>query len=96
MQIVSKDNTSVKRKQYTVINGADPSICYVKCGVSQGSVLGLLLFIMYINDVYRALEKDNIRLFADNTAIFMCNANLNALISDVASKFNYLYLWCIC
>ena len=84
-----------KRKQYTVINGVDSSICDVKCGVPQGSVLGPLLFALYINDIYRAVGKDNIRLFADDTALFMCNANLNTLISDVASKFNDMYLWCI-
>ena len=84
-----------KRKQYTVINGVDSSICDVKCGVPQGSVLGPLLFALYINDIYMAVGKDNIRLFADDTVLFMCNPNLNTLISDVASKFNDLYLWCI-
>ena len=84
MRIVSLDHTSVKRKQYTVINGVDSSICDVKCGVPQGSVLGPLLFALYINDIYMAVGKDNIRLFADDTALFMCNPNLNTLISDVA------------
>ena len=84
-----------KRKQYTVINGADSSICDVKCGVPQGSVLGPLLFALYINYIYRAVGKDNFRLFSDDMALFMCNANLNTLIPDVASKFNDLYMWCI-
>ena len=84
-----------KRKQYTVINGVDSSICNVKWGVPQGSVLGPLLFAWYINDIYSAGGKDNVRLFADDTALFMCNANLNTMISDVASKFNDLYLWFI-
>ena len=84
-----------KRKQYTVIDGVDSSIYDVKCGVPQGSVLGPLLFALYINDIYRAVGKDDIRLFANDTAVFMCNANLNTLISAVASKFNDLYLWCI-
>ena len=69
-----------KRKQYTVINGVDSSICDVIYGVPQGSVLGPLPFALYINDIYRAVGKDNIRLFADDTALFMCNANLNTLI----------------
>ena len=84
-----------KRKQYIVINGVDFFICDVKCGVPQGSVLNPLLFALYVNDIYRAVGKDNIRLFADDTALFMYNANLNTLISDAASKFNDLYLWCI-
>ena len=84
-----------KRKQYTAINGVDSSICDVKCGVPQGSVLGPLLFALHTNDIYRAVGKDNIRLFANDTALFMCNANLYTLTLDVASKFSDLYLWCI-
>ena len=68
---------------------------WCKCCVPQGSVLGPILFALYINNIYRAVRKDNIRLFADDTALFKRNANLNTLISDVASKFNDLYLWCI-
>ena len=41
------------------------------CGVPQGSVLGPLLLALYINDIYRAVGKDSIRLFADDTA-FLC------------------------
>ena len=81
-----------KRIQYTATNGVYSSICDVKCGIPQGPVLGPLFFALYINDIYRAVRKDNIRLFADDTALFMCNANLNTLISHVASKFNDLYL----
>ena len=59
------------------------------------SVLGPLLFALYINDIYRAVGKDNIWLFVDDMALFMNNTNLKTLISDVTSKFNYLNLWCI-
>ena len=82
-----------KRKQYTVINGC--WFLYMWCKMWCTTVLGPLLFALHINDIHRAVGKDNIRLFADDTALFMCNANLNTLISDVASKFNGLYLWCI-
>ena len=75
-----------KRKQFTLINGVDSSVCGVKCGVPQGSVVGPLRFALYINDIYRAVGKDNIRLFVNDTALFMYNANLNGLISDVSSK----------
>ena len=83
------------RKQYTVTNGVESYIDEVKCGVPQGSVLGPLLFSLYINDIYRAGGQDCIRLFADNTALFMYDENLNSLIANVVSKFNELYLWCV-
>ena len=83
------------RKQYSVTNGVESYIDDVKCGVPKGSVLGPLLFSLYINDIYRAVGQDNIRLFADDTALFMYDENLNSLIANVVSKFNELYLWCV-
>ena len=69
------------RKQYTVTNGVESYIDNVKCGVPQGSVLGPLLFSLYINDIYRAVGQDYIRLFADDTPLFMYDENLNSLIA---------------
>ena len=83
------------RKQYTVTNGVESYIDDVKCGVPQGSVLGPLLFSLYINEIYRAVGQDYIKLFADDTALFMYDENLNSLIANVVSKFNELYLWCV-
>ena len=83
------------RKQYTVTNAVESYIDDVKCGVPQGSVLGPLLFSLYIDDIYRAVGQDCIRLFADDTALFMYDENLNSLIANVVSKFNELYLWCV-
>ena len=83
------------RKQCTVTNGVESYIDDVKCWVPQGSVLGPLQFSLYINDIYRAVGQDYIRLFADDTALFMYDENLNSLIANVVSKFNELYLWCV-
>ena len=58
------------RYQCTTINGSlsDPKI--LKCGVPQGSILGPLLFILYINDLPDAISKCNVMLYADDTALY--------------------------
>ena len=58
------------RKQFTIDNGVEYELKDIGCGVSQGSVLGLLFFALYINDLYKAIGEDYIRLFADYTALF--------------------------
>ena len=57
------------RKQRVVLNGSYSSFCTVESGVPQGSVLGPLLFLIYINDLERNI-KSNIKFFADDTMLF--------------------------
>ena len=47
----------------------------VKCGVLQGSTLGPLLFLIYINDLANALEKSTVHHFADDTNLLYGNKN---------------------
>ena len=63
------------RKQYVSMEGFFSQTKIVKCGVPQGSTLGPLLFLIYINDLANALEKSIVHHFADNTNLLYGNKN---------------------
>ena len=71
------------RKQMTVINGVQSDLKEIKCGVPQGSILGPLLFLIYINDLPNSTENLHYILFADDTSIF-CKS------SDPQTLYNHL------
>ena len=58
------------RKQYVYYNGYSSEVKSIKCGVPQGSVLGPLLFLLYINDLPHVSNKMHFFLFADDTNLY--------------------------
>ena len=56
-----------KRSQYVSLQGFDSDIREVQHGVPQGSVLGPLLFLLYINDLHKAIKHSSVYHFADDT-----------------------------
>ena len=71
------------RKQRVVLNGQVSSWGDVKAGISQGSILGPLLFLIYINDLPDGLNS-NVKLFADDMSLLSVVHN----ITDSASLLN--------
>ena len=70
----------VGRKQRVVLQGVESEWNYIKVGVPQGSILGPLLFLIFINDIGTEIGS-SIRLFADDTSFFIIVDN-----PDVATK----------
>ena len=57
------------RKQRVMINGSYSDYANIESGVPQGSVLGPLLFLVYINDLEKNI-KSNVKFFADDTMLY--------------------------
>ena len=62
-------------------------------GVPQGSVLGPILFIIYINDMKRVLRFCDINLFADDTVLFIAAKNLDEAVAHLNEDLHYLAKW---
>ena len=65
-----------ERKRYTSVNNMNSQIDDISYGVPQASVLGPLLFLIYINDLNNAIKFSYIRQFADDTNILYIEINL--------------------
>ena len=84
------------RFQRVVLNGQTSSLRPVLAGVPQGSILGPLLFLIYINDLPNEL-KSNAKLFADDTSLFTIvkdkNESANILNNDLQLISKWVYQW---
>jgi hypothetical protein len=81
------------RQQCVSLNGISSSMRQISCGVPQGSILGPLLFIIYINDIICCSDILKFILFADDTNLFFSDKNIYVVESQVNNELGKLSEW---
>ena len=86
-------NYLTNRSQVVVFQSAVPSPCSISSGVSQGSILGPLLFVLYINDIPDEIIRCNILLYADDAVLFHSSKDETEIYEILNEELSIIYNW---
>jgi len=81
------------RLQFVQIQNSLSCMMPITCGVPQGSVLGPLLFLIYINDIIHVSKVAEIILFADDTSLFFSDTDVNGLCDTINQELDKVATW---
>ena len=82
------------RKQCVLYNGEKSNIRSLSTGVPQGSTLGPLLFLLYINDLPCLFDQTKCMMFADDTVLYQTNDNVQCLYDERQGSLDKMQRWC--
>ena len=85
--------STVSNRRLRVVQGYTSEPRTISCGVPQGSILGPLLFLIYINDLPACLKYATARMFADDTTITNSHKSTARLHREVNHDLNNLQNW---
>ena len=81
------------RTQYVSYEGHKSDLLPIQCGVIQGSIIGPLLFTIYLNDTCNVSKLLKFLLLADDTNIFHSHSKLSDLVSELNTELDKMYNW---
>ena len=81
------------RQQRVKLDGKKSSYLNISCGVPQGSILGPLLFLIYINDMKNSVKNSILHHFADDTNLLCSDTNEKLLERKMNEDLKLIYLW---
>lgn len=84
------------RNQYVSNSNFKSSLKHITTGVPQGSILGPLLFILYINDLPNCSSLCSFTLYADDTSLIYSGIDINSIISDINTDMPNIINWFTC
>ncbi len=82
----------LNRLQYVDIDGVTSVLEQIICGVPQGSILGPLLYLIYVNDIYQS-TPEKILSFADDTSVYMSHSDISTLFMNANQSINNVFNW---
>ena len=83
----------MNRRQFVTLGSFQSDTLPISCRVPQDSVLGPLLFLLYINDFHRSSNLFDFILFADDYNLFYTNKSLNSLERNVNDQLLLINSW---
>ena len=87
-------NYLAERRQKTTANETTSEYLPITCGVPQGSVLGPLFFLIYVNDLENVLQDCNVKLYADDTVLYQSGENCRDAMDKLQYSMNTFANWC--